>query len=73
MKKVETRKFPEIPFSRLLSEKILPFSGPATLSDDQQAYEDGILLLSQERLFFSPTSKHYIYYRLAIANCLASS
>jgi PAS domain S-box-containing protein len=48
MKPEETQKFPEIPFSKLLSEKILPFGGPATLSDDQQAYEDGILLLSQE-------------------------
>lgn len=48
MKRAASQKFPEIPFSKLLSEKILPFGGPATLSGDQLAYEDGILLLSQE-------------------------
>ena len=48
MKVKAAQKFPEIPFSKLLSEKILPFSGPAKLSGDQQAYDDGILLLSTE-------------------------
>ena len=42
------KEFPAIPFSKLLSEKILPFGGSATLTGDQQAFEDGILLLSQE-------------------------
>lgn len=45
----EIQKFPEIPFSKLLSEKILPFDGPATMSDDQEAYSDGILLLSSDQ------------------------
>jgi len=44
----DIHKFPEIPFSKLLSEKILPFDGPATMSGDQEAYSDGILLLSSD-------------------------
>jgi len=41
-------KKPEIPFIKLLSEKILPFEGPAAMTDEKERFPDGILILQPD-------------------------
>lgn len=38
--------YPEIPFIKLMAEKILPFEGPAAMTIEKEIFPDGILILT---------------------------